>query len=397
MPPDLTPEDKFCLLLARRRFSPGVTTRAIDQVAAGIRWDALFERAATHGLVPLLYQRLREVDFRGVPEAFRRKLADVFGINAIRNVLLTEELVSVLGRLGGAGIPVMPLKGVGLAESVYGDPALRICADLDILVQPKALAQCLDLLRSDGYTDRFAEPSLVRLLARYGKDCLLIREEGRTVYPLQVHCGLVWGGPAERQVLDEVWSCASVHPFHAVPAYAMSPEWEFLYLAVHAARHGMFPFKWLVDIDWLLARGDVNWQKVKEMAVRIGWQRPVQSCLAACTGLLESPVPEPFAGTLPWTAPKIRASAPGFLQIPRETLFSLRLLPTFSQRLQYLAIRLFVPTPGDCEFLPLPSSCFFLYYFLRPWRLGCAVAGGFIREVVARLKPGGAVARASCL
>jgi hypothetical protein len=325
-------------------------------------------------------------------------LTDTFVINAIRNDLLSQELVRLLARLGAAGVPVIPLKGIALAESLYGDPTLRTCADLDILVHPKDFTESLRLLQSSGYEARFGDPSFVRLLARYGKDCVLMREDTQSGYPLQVHCGLIWGGPTERRLLAEIWSDAAPQPFHAVPAYALSPEWEFLYLAVHAARHGLFPFKWLVDFDWLPVRGALDWKKVQEKARRLGWERAVQSYLAACAALLETPVPEPFAATMPPAPAGIRASAPGPLEIPLETLFSMRLLPTLSQRLQFLAIRLFVPTPMDCAFLRLPSPLFFLYYFLRPWRLTGAVAGWTLQAGAARLRrllrrgPGGAPA-----
>jgi hypothetical protein len=386
MPEDLTPEDQLCLLLARGRFSPDVAKRAVDRLEAGPRWDVLLERAKTYGLIPLLYHRLRALDFRGVPKPVRRELTDTFGINAVRNVLLTQELVRLLARLAAAGVSVIPLKGIALAESLYGDPALRFCADLDILVHPKNVAESLRLLQSSGYEAPFADPSFVRLLARYGKDCSLMREDSQSAYPLQVHCGLIWGGPAERRLLDEIWSDAAPQPFHAVPAYALSPEWEFLYLAVHADRHGLFPFKWLVDLDWLSVRGALDWKKVQEKARRLGWERAVQSCFAACAALLETPVPEPFAVNAPPAPARIRASGPGPLEIPLETLLSLRLLPTLSQRLQFLAIRLFVPTPADCEFLRLPSALFFLYYFLRPWRLAGALAGWSVRAAAARLR-----------
>ncbi len=382
---DLTPEDQLCLLLARGRFSPDVAKQAVDRLKAGPKWNELLQRARTHGLIPLLYHRLRTLDFLGVPPPVRRELTDTFGVNAIRNELLSQELAGVLARLAAAGVPVIPLKGIPLAESLYGDPALRTCADLDILVHPKYLAESLDLLRSSGYEDRLGEPALVRLLARYGKDCVLMREEKKSVFPLQVHCGLIWGGPAERHLLVEIWSDAITQPFHAAPAYALSPEWEFLYLAVHAARHGLFPFKWLVDLDWLSVRGGLDWPKAQEKARRLGWERAVQSCFAAGAALLETPVPEPFTTVASPAAAKVRASGPGPLQISRETFFSMRLLPTLSQRLRFLAIRLFVPTPADCEFLRLPSSLFFLYYFLRPWRLAGAVAGWFIQAGIARV------------
>lgn len=386
MPLDFAPEDQLCLLLARGRFTPGVAKQAVDRLEAGVRWDVLLQRARTHGLIPLLYHRLRALDFCGVTPPVRRELTDTFGINAIRNDLLTQELTRVLARLGAAGVPVIPLKGIALAKSLYGDAALRTCADLDILVHPKYFAESLGFLRSSGYEIHCAEPAFVHLMARYGKDCALMREDARLGYPLQVHCGLIWGGPAERRLLNEIWSEAVPRPFHAAPAYALSPEWEFLYLAVHAARHGLFPFKWLVDLDWLVVRGALDWENVQEKARRLGWERAVQSCLAACAALLATPLPKPYERTPPLTPASFRAAGPGPLEIPREVIFVMRLLPAFSPRLRFLAIRLFVPTPADGEFLRLPSSLFFLYYFLRPCRLTGAVAGWLIQAGVARLR-----------
>ena len=382
---NLTPEEQFCLLLARGRFSPDVANRAISRLEPGLRWDVVLDCASTHGLLPLLYHRLCALEFRGVPPPFRRKLTDTFGVNAIRNVLLAQEFERVLAQLGAAGVPIIPLKGIPLAESLYGDPALRVCADLDVLVRPQDLEQSLRLLEASGYKVRGGSPDLVRLVARYGKDCALMREDGAHTYPLQVHCGLIWGGPAERQLLDEIWSDALPLPFHSAPAYALSPDWEFLYLAVHAARHGLVPFKWLVDLDWIFVRGGLDWENVQKKAARFGWERPVQRCLAACADLLETPIPEPFLRTPARERISLHASRPGPLQTPQETLFSFRLLPSLRQRLQFIAIRLWVPTAADCEFLRLPATLFFLYYLLRPFRLIGAVARSLIQAVMAKL------------
>jgi hypothetical protein len=373
MPQLLTAEDQFCLLLVRGSFSPEAANRAFDALGAALRWDLLLERASTHGLIPLLYHRLHEFDFFGAPSPVRRKLKDTFGVNAIRNVLFTQELVHVLTELDAAGIPTIPLKGILLAESLYGDPALRTCADLDILISPKHLADSLQVLQSLGYDARCGNRTLVGLLARYGKDCVLMREDARQAYPLQVHCGLIWGGPAEQPLLAEIWQDAAPQPFHAAPAYAMSAEWEFLYLAVHAFRHGLYPFKWLVDLDWLIVRGAIDWRIVQEKVRRLGWERIVQSCFVACATLLETPVPGPFAGQLPALPAKIHICRPGPLEIPRETILALRLLPTDSARLKFVAIRLFVPTPADYDVLRLPPRLSFLYYLIRPWRLAIVV------------------------
>jgi len=52
----------------------------------------------------------------------------------------------------------------------------------------------------------------------------------------------------------------------------MSPEWELLYLAVHAARHGGKMLKWFVDLDQLCRLGGIDWGKVKVKAKCLGWE-----------------------------------------------------------------------------------------------------------------------------
>ncbi|PYV21532.1 MAG: hypothetical protein DMG27_20545 [Acidobacteria bacterium] len=390
-PVKLGREDQLCLLLLRSELSPDAERQALELLASPLGWQLVLERARTHEVLPLLYRNLEALGFAGMPEPARAELADAYGNNAIRNVLLAKELARVLAQLGEAGVPVMPLKGAALAESLYGDPALRVSADMDILVPPKYFVEAFRLMVSSGYQSRFTPPPLLELLARYGKDCALVREDRACVYPLQLHCGLVWGGPVERDLLGQIWSEAVRKTFHGVPAFALSADWEFLYLAVHAARHSLTPLKWLVDLDRLCSSGTVDWEKAKEKARRLGWEGAVQSSLATCAALLDTSVPPLFSGPLfpgndsrpPHSLHVPRRTA---LQIPREVIFGARLLKSRSQKLRFLAARLFIPTSADCRLLPLPSSLFFLYYPLRPLRVACTVAAWLAQAGVENLR-----------
>jgi putative nucleotidyltransferase-like protein len=393
---DMGPEDELCLLLVRERFPPEAEQRARQLLAGPLAWNRILERVRAHQILPLVAYRLQRLGFPGVPMPVHTELGNTYRDNAFRNALLAGELARVLALLAEARVPVMPLKGVPLAESLYDDPALRVCADIDILVPTKHLPECLRLLRASGYQASFTQPSLVKLLARYGKDCALMRQDRLCAYPLQLHCGLVWGGPVERSLLEAIWSEAAPITFHGIPAFGLSAEWEFLYLAVHAARHGLFPLKWLVDLDRLCARRTLDWKKMKDRGTRLGWEQAVQSSLSACATLLDTPVPGLFPDTRPGRGiPRpynLDVSGPSALQILRETLFSLRLLTSCSQKFRFLATRLFVPTPADCQWLSLPSSLFFLYYFMRVWRLALAVAGWLAEaganSVRRKLRPG---------
>ena len=147
----LAPEDRLSLLLARGTFPPATQTQALDLLDTPLRWDIVLDRARTHAIVPLVHRNLERLAFYRVPTGARERLASLTRVNAFRNILLQEELLHTLEVLGGAGLPVIPLKGVALAASLYGDAALRMSSDLDILVPPDAVARAFDLLLADAY------------------------------------------------------------------------------------------------------------------------------------------------------------------------------------------------------------------------------------------------------
>src|SRR3989441_9965406 len=153
----MTPEDRLCLLLARGHLPPAARSRALELLAAALRWDLLLGRAGAHEVTPLVYRNLATLEFSGVPDPVRARLTDAFRINAIRSMLFAQELARLLRLLNQAGVPSIPLKGVTLAESLYGDYALRVSSDMDILVPPGEVVRARRLILGHGYTSPFAE------------------------------------------------------------------------------------------------------------------------------------------------------------------------------------------------------------------------------------------------
>ena len=370
----MSPEDELCLLLARARLSPEARERAQSLLAGPLQWPRVFERARRYGVFPLLYAALRALGFPGVPDPVRSEWTTIFGFNAIQNELLAGELARILRLLGDAGIPVMPLKGIALGESLYGDPALRVLSDIDVLVPAKNVAEAFHLLLSSGYEGEFTQPRLLDLVVRYGKHCILTRQDRMRAYTLELHSGLLWGGQLERELLGEVWSEAGRRSFYGVPAFALSAEWEFLYLAVHAAQHGWLSLRWYADLDRLCCRGTIDWKKVNEKATWLGWQWAVRSSLAACAvsfryaprprlcldtapapvacsaslrspGTLGKPLLASLAQNASPKAPLSRYSPPGAdagrmqaSSSSRLTVFPLLRLAAFARRLQFCKV-----------------------------------------------------------
>src|SRR5215831_8155469 len=177
MPAHLTPEDQLILWLARGTLPACVQEQILALLATPLRWDMLLERAMAHEVYPLLYRNLRQLGFPGVPAQVGTTLEALYKVNAFRNAQLAEELARVLRLLADADIPTIPLKGMTLAASLYGDPTLRVCADIDILIPHSMVVQAFHLLRASGYNAMSTDRFVVDLLPRSPIEYALVREE----------------------------------------------------------------------------------------------------------------------------------------------------------------------------------------------------------------------------
>ena len=96
---------------------------------------------------------------------------------------------------------------------------------------------------------------------------------------------------ARRAAIADLWADARPRPFRGAPAHALGPEWELLYLAVHAARHRWESLKWLVDIHEVCRRDGLDWEKVRAKADRFGLTDVLEISLRASAALFDTPLP----------------------------------------------------------------------------------------------------------
>ena len=382
-----SPEDELLLLLVRGRLTPEVQDRAGLLLGQELAWPRILGQAGAHGVFPLLYRNLQTLGFSGVPAAVRTALETSYRRNALRNALLVRELVQVLRLLGEAGVPVIPLKGVALAASLYGDLTLRTCTDIDILVPHPTVARALHLLLTRGYAAGFTERFFADLLLSSTIEYVLVREDRWFRYLLELHWGILWGKRWDGDATEDLWAQARPHVCFGVPAYTVSPEWEFLFLAAHAARHHWQGLKWLLDIHEVCCQRQIDWEQVRHKAERLGWEEIVRLTLSVCHALFETPLPAQFAlrKLPPWL--HLFPDAPSLSW--RNALFPLRLLKRPSYRMRSVLGVLLVPTLAERQLLRLPFPLLPLYYPLRPLRLGCKwgwrlVLAGLQRVRIAR-------------
>ena len=366
----LAREDELCLLLARGQLNPEEGTRVLQLLATPLQWPVIMERAYTHQVYPQLYRNLLERGFPGVPEAVQEELKGLYLTNALRNQLLAEELARVLGLLGEAGIRVVPLKGVALAQSLYGNLAARVCVDLDLLVPPANVEQTIALLLASGYRAEPDDPYLSKLTLRHGRHFSMGREGRGISFLLELHWILVQHSSMNPEAVRDLWAEVRPQIFLQASAFSLSPEWEFLYLSIHAVDHEWRSLKWLIDIHEIVSASPMDWQKVSKKAEQFELNLPIRQTLAVSSVLLGTPLPSCYSPAALPEGVKLFPDNPPSEEAENALAFRhLRLLQRPWDKVRYFSSILFAPKPTDLEFLRLPPPLGFLYYLIRPLRL----------------------------
>ena len=119
-------------------------------------WEEFLRLACDRHVAPLVYGRLRAAGLLPrVPSGIRERLDWLYLQTAAGNALRLHQMLQVASRLGEQGVRVLFVKGASLVlAGDYADPAQRMFADLDVMVEEKhreAVRQAF--ARSDGWQE----------------------------------------------------------------------------------------------------------------------------------------------------------------------------------------------------------------------------------------------------
>lgn len=319
----LSSEDQALLCAAH----PALTTERRQQLAqlltSPLDWSELLNQADRHGIAPLLHHHLGQVPSCTVPDIARTTLADKSRSCLAWNLLLRHELVRLLGLFNQAGIPVIPLKGLYLADLLYEDPDLRPTSDLDLLVRTQDVQASQQVLEQAGCT-RLADSD-------QGADYHVsyVTTDGRAGRVLiELHGAL---GESHVAGLDikAVWHSASPITWEDRTIWTMALPDLFLYTCLHAVKDGLASIRSLLDITLLLERygQDLPWQELAQRVKRTRIETPVSLSLILSRELLGASVPSEFLSAIRPSRNLSRLLGQalfrwrgGVLHVPRELL-----------------------------------------------------------------------------
>jgi hypothetical protein len=358
---NVSAEDAALLALA------GGQPSALDTPSEAIRWDHFLERVTEHCVWPLVRQNAARLGV-DLPSSTQRTLDGLCAATALKNRLFAEELVAALEQLEQAGIPVVPLKGVALAESLFGDPALRASEDIDVLVPRAKVPAVVRRLSESGYRTLFDDhPFFADVFLDTRIEYALQSPHAWTPHYLEVHWALLYGAPFDGNAAQDLWTEVRPSIFRGVPCYALSPEWELLFLAGHASRHQWYGLKWLVDLD-AACRRPLDWHHVRNLAEKYRWTGWLRITATIIQRLFGTPMPDGLLlDRLPrWVHVFPDASPP---QPWRNFYFPVHLLERPSDKVRFVARVLLTPGDGERRIVQLHGWLSLLYYPIRILRI----------------------------
>ena len=173
---------------------------------------------------------------------------------------LQQRLEQAVAALAGAGIPVVLLKGAGLAYTAYPNFTARQMADLDLLVRVTDAPRSLEVLGASGWA---ADASTGDGGFYAGHHHLPPLHDARVrSTTLELHTELFISGHPLGLTGEAVWAAARPVRVGGTDAFVPHPHHQLLHACLHFAwGHGMQSGAWRTfrDVAAIVRTGTVDW------------------------------------------------------------------------------------------------------------------------------------------
>jgi hypothetical protein len=258
---------------------------------------------------PLLYRFVKSLPPELIPGDIREKLRQSYFRTYQRNLEFAEVIGRIQSELARAGIKGVFLRGLGLAELEYGNPALRWFSDIDLLVSRQNVPPVVEILDSMGGAPR--EGSLFdayHMKHHFHVERILDDGSGATI---ELHWNLDHHYTMFTIDVEGVIERAGMEQVGDVTIPILEPHDQLLGLCLHVVKHcpavrhyARSPLLarrvlldgWLtqmVDVSMALDRHrSLDWELFATAARSWGTEELVYSALSAASAMLGARVPD---------------------------------------------------------------------------------------------------------
>lgn len=365
-------ENELLVYCARTVLSAEAAGQIRLLAAQNLDWEYLFRSAGYHKLAPLVCLHLKNTVAEIIPPYAQEYIRNYFLKNISRNLSLSGELLKILQIFNAQGIFAVPYKGPVLAETVYGNLALREFVDLDILVRKSDVLVARDLLIKRGYQPFFQlAESQEEAFLNY--QCEHVLSDQSRDWMVEIQWRIVPEYFSFRFDYESLWQRLEPAAFCNRQIKSFSAEDTLLILCVHGSKHLWAKLGWVCDVAEAVRHFQIqqlNWERLEERAASSGSQRMLHLGLFLAHDLLSAELPEDIRqkvcsdAAVKTLAKQVYSrlwvedeNAPGFFG---SSLFHLRAKERWRDRLQFCFRVLTTTTiedwPSDEDFSAFPFA-----------------------------------------
>lgn len=342
-----------------------------------IDWTEVLRLAEHHGVLPLVARNL-SAHALGLPSEIEQLLRSSFDTNLRRSLWFASELARITDHFEKGQLRAIPYKGPLLAESAYGDMALRNFGDLDFLISPADFERAKEIFGELGYLpSKEFSPAVERFWLRNGYERSFDGAAGK--YLVEMQWALLPRFYAVDLRTDDLLKRSRPASIGGREVRGLSAEDSLLALCVHAAKHLWMRLIWVCDIAETMRTQLVDWDVVCTRARALGVVRIIGVSLWLAQRLLDCPLPEPAVAIIgddpavPVLGAEFDARLARVASYDFESTQYFRFIWKLRERrrdqFRYLWRLLWTPGDGDLAALQLPEALFPLYRVVRAARL----------------------------
>ncbi|KFO67377.1 hypothetical protein ER57_11230 [Smithella sp. SCADC] len=223
---------------------------------------------------------------------------------AAYNALYESECAELLKGLSAMGVKSILLKGLSYMEDIYGDTSARGMSDIDLLIRPDDRMKALDYLLSDGYSG-YVIPSFKGSKDDFAKltditgESHFIKQSGVLTVGIDLHWKMRAGYPLnDYLLLDRFpwWEQTGMVVIGGATARRLSPEMQFIHLALHFAIHHQYTgLRWFIELCLFIKRykSDLDWEFIYKTSASPDCRKLLGVCLRLAADYMGNSSPGP--------------------------------------------------------------------------------------------------------
>ena len=238
---------------------------------------------------------------------------------AVNHIAIKERYRACEPFFKRATFPYAVIKGAVLSYSVYGDPAVRVSGDIDILINRRDSDEAKHILQECGFVQGriegnaivpFTRKEILYQSAMSHQTAPFIKATSNELCPyvnLDINMDILWGESEQKTDMDKVLRYREKMSLFGIDFYKLMPEMEFVALCLHhykdmnsiyllsggSLRLGLF-----CDIYFYIKNISPSAIKISELAREFNVGKYLYVCLTHTMEIFDDPVLMPYIDLL---------------------------------------------------------------------------------------------------